>query len=57
MERITFHKVVPEIFSQRGNLISDIWNQEVVFEKGHLYIVEADSGMGKSTFCSYKIII
>lgn len=53
MERITFHKVVPEIFSQRGNLISDIWNQEVVFEKGHLYIVEADSGMGKSTFCSY----
>ena len=32
---------------------SEIWNQDVSFEKGHLYLVEADSGKGKSTFCSY----
>ena len=53
MEKIGFHKVVPEIFSQRTDLVSDIWNQDVSFEKGHLYLVEADSGKGKSTFCSY----
>jgi len=32
---------------------SDIWDAKAVFEKGHLYLVEADSGKGKSTFCSY----
>lgn len=55
MERIAFHKVVPDIFSQRNDLMSDIWNQDVVFEKGRLYLVEADSGKGKSTFCSYVL--
>ena len=53
MERIAFHKVVPDIFSQRNDLMSDIWNQDVVFEKGRLYLVEADRG--KSTFCSYVL--
>lgn len=55
MERIAFHKVVPDIFSQRNDLMSDIWNQDVVFEKGRLYLVEANSGKGKSTFCSYVL--
>ena len=55
MERIAFHKVVPDIFSQRNDLMSDIWNQDVVFEKGRLYLVEADSGKGTSTFCSYVL--
>lgn len=53
MERIAFHKVIPDIFSQRNDLVSAVWNQDVVFEKGRLYLVEADSGKGKSTFCSY----
>ena len=53
MQKIEFHSVVPEVFSQSGNLNSDIWNSDVSFEKGHLYLVEADSGKGKSTFCSY----
>lgn len=55
MERIEFHSVVPHVFSQRGDLKSDIWNSDVSFEKGHLYLVEADSGKGKSTFCSYVL--
>lgn len=45
--------VVPQVFSQQHDLHSEIWNQQVSFEKGHLYLVEADSGKGKSTFCSY----
>ena len=53
MEKIEYCKVLPHIFSQRDDMISEIWNQDVIFEKGHLYLVEADSGKGKSTFCSY----
>lgn len=53
MNSIEFHSVVPHVFTQHKDLQSDIWNVETVFEKGHLYLVEADSGKGKSTFCSY----
>ena len=53
METIKFHSVLPQVFSQRKDLDSEIWNQDVTFEKGHLYLVEANSGKGKSTFCSY----
>ena len=54
MNKIEFHKVIPDVFSQRTDkLASDIWCEDVYFEKGRLYLVEADSGKGKSTFCSY----
>lgn len=55
MERIVFKNVVPHVFANRKDWHSDIWNTEVAFEKGRLYLVEASSGMGKSTFCSYII--
>lgn len=55
MEKITFSSVVPQVFAQRTDLCSDIWQQQVTFTKGHLYLVEADSGQGKSTFCSYVV--
>lgn len=53
MKKIIFNSVVPEVFLQRKDLNSEIWNKNVQFEKGHLYLIEADSGKGKSTFCSY----
>ena len=53
MEKIEFQGVVPDIFARRKDLESEVWGQDVSFEKGHLYLVEADSGKGKSTFCSY----
>lgn len=56
METIRFSSVVPQVFYSIANqLESDIWNTEAVFQKGHLYLVEADSGKGKSTFCSYVV--
>lgn len=55
MNKIEFHSVVPEVFASRKDLASDIWNNNATFEKGHLYLVEADSGKGKSTFCSYVL--
>jgi len=52
MGNIQFTNVVPEVF--RGTeLKSDIWNADVTIERGKLYLVEAESGRGKSTFCSY----
>jgi ABC-type lipoprotein export system ATPase subunit len=56
MNKIQLNSVIPQVFSsQADQLHSDIWNTDVTFEKGHLYLVEADSGKGKSTFCSYII--
>ena len=55
MQSIAFHSVVPQVFSHVGQLSSEIWQQDVTFEKGHLHLVLADSGKGKSTFCSYVL--
>ena len=55
MNTINFRSVLPQVFAQRDDLHSEIWSQDVSFEKGHLYLVEADSGKGKSTFCSYVV--
>lgn len=55
MKQIEFNLVIPKVFSQSETLKSDIWNNNVVFEKGNVYLIEADSGKGKSTFCSYVL--
>jgi putative ABC transport system ATP-binding protein len=55
VETIRLQDVLPQVFSQREDLQSDVWKQEAVFRKGHLYLVEAESGKGKSTFCSYVV--
>nr|WP_040560966.1 ATP-binding cassette domain-containing protein [Segatella oulorum] len=56
MDRITFQSVVPQVFeSQKEALHSEVWNRELTFEKGKLYLIEAASGRGKSTFCSYVL--
>lgn len=55
MEKISFHGVVPQVFAHVPQLHSDIWAKDVCFEKGKVYLLEADSGKGKSTFCSYII--
>lgn len=53
MKEIIFNSVIPDVFSHSNTLNSDVWNSDVVFNKGQLYLIEADSGKGKSTFCSY----
>lgn len=55
MNRIHFKNVVPNVFSERKELNSDVWANDIAFEKDKLYLVEADSGKGKSTFCSYIV--
>jgi len=54
MNTISFKKVLPQVFSTSAEpLLSDIWQQDVTFNRGRHYLIEADSGKGKSTFCSY----
>ena len=55
MDTITLNKVLPHVFSHVQGLVSDVWNEEITFHKGHYYLLEANSGKGKSTFCSYLI--
>ena len=55
MEAIHFRSVLPMVFEHQTGIESEIWNQDVTFEKGRIYLVEADSGKGKSTFCSYVV--
>ncbi len=53
MERIELKHVLPDVFAGRDDLHSEIWKQSVVFEKGKSYLIEAASGTGKSSLCSF----
>lgn len=55
MNTIQLNHTLPAVFSQRQDIQSDVWQQQVRFDKGHLYLVEAASGTGKSSMCSYII--
>ena len=55
MDKIIFRNVLPTVFANRDDLHSEIWKSDVTLERGHLYLVEAASGQGKSTFCSYVV--
>lgn len=53
MNKIQLIDTLPNVFLNRSDIMSDIWQQKVTFEKGGLYLVEANSGTGKSSLCSY----
>ncbi len=55
MNTISLHHTLPQVFAQRPDIHSDIWQQDVTLERGHLYLIEAASGTGKSSLCSYLI--
>lgn len=55
IERIVLNNVTPEVFvgcPPEGGP-SDVWNKELTFERGKSYLIEAASGRGKSSFCSF----
>lgn len=55
METIEFSRIMPRVFSTLPALSSEIWGREVTFRKGESCLLLADSGKGKSTFCSYLL--
>lgn len=55
MNQIILKDTLPLVFRHRPDIVSDVWKQQVCFERGHLYLIEANSGTGKSSMCSYII--
>lgn len=54
MKQIVLKQVIPHVFSESGDTLdSEVWKTNMTLEKGKSYLVEAASGTGKSSFCSY----
>ena len=53
MNCIGLRQVLPNVFENRIDLHSDVWNKNIDFKKGETYLLEAASGTGKSSLCSY----
>lgn len=53
MDKINLYKTLPDVFQDQKELKSDIWLKDLSFEKGKSYLVEANSGTGKSSLCSF----
>jgi len=45
--------MLPRVFSSESIPDSDVWKRELTFRRGEYYLVEAASGGGKSSMCSY----
>ena len=55
MKLITLDNTLPQVFLQRTDIQSDIWRRQVSFQRGETYLIEAQSGTGKSSLCSFII--
>lgn len=54
MNTISLRNVIPQVFANADiHPQSDVWLHDVDFERGRLYLIEANSGTGKSSLCSY----
>ena len=53
MNIIQLQHILPDVFKGTKNLESDVWLQNLSFEKGKFYLIEAVSGKGKTSLCSY----
>ena len=53
MDKIGLRQVLPDVFADNPPVGSEIWRRDVTFDKGRVYLVEAASGSGKSSFCGY----
>lgn len=53
MNIITLQQTLPQVFADRDTIVSDVWHQSLELKKGEKVLIEAASGTGKSSFCSY----
>jgi ABC-type lipoprotein export system ATPase subunit len=53
MNTIILKHTLPQVFAQRSDIISDVWLKDIIFEKGKTCLLEANSGTGKSSLCSF----
>lgn len=53
IKEIRFEGMLPEVFQNERIPESDVWTTGLVLERGEHYLIEAASGGGKSSMCSY----
>ena len=53
MQEITLHQTLPLVFRDEPIQPSEVWRREVTFRRGNYYLIEATSGAGKSSLCSF----
>ncbi|MDO4180991.1 MAG: ATP-binding cassette domain-containing protein [Bacteroidales bacterium] len=53
MNSIELQHVLPAVFAGRDAISSDVWHQSIALQRGETYLIEAASGTGKSSLCSY----
>lgn len=53
MNSINLLQTLPIIFSDLNSIKSEVWHKNLTFNKGNIYLIEAASGTGKSSLCSY----
>lgn len=53
IEAIQLRGLLPEVFASEGAPDSEIWLHDIDFRRGCRIIVEAASGIGKSSLCAY----
>lgn len=53
MNSITLQQTLPEVFAGGNEVVSEVWHQTVTWQRGDICLVEAQSGAGKSSLCSY----
>lgn len=53
MNSIHLQQTLPQVFADRNSVTSDVWHKDLTFQKGEMYLIEAASGTGKSSLCSY----
>ncbi len=53
ISEITLEGMLPRVFVAESIPFSDVWKSTLSLRKGNLYLIEAASGGGKSSLCSY----
>ncbi len=50
---ITLRDALPKVFAREDVKGSQVWLSDLRFERGGRYLIEAESGAGKSSLCAY----
>ena len=53
MKTITLQQTLPAVFANKDRIVSDVWHQQLELVKGEKVLIEAASGTGKSSLCSF----
>lgn len=53
IETIHLRHILPDVFATTSHIESDIWQKDLLFERGRHYLIESASGTGKSSLCSF----